>query len=203
MALVGTCEAKKIQANSKQSLMTQATQDYNASKSDYMACLGPQEQGAEALEDAKSVMDKLAKEADTLTYIDNFILKQLGREVEAGSTLSTLADLATGESEKLREEIDQLKTDIRTERRRFLDASPSSSPAVAGLYFTSEPDNQVLLLFLTCFGAFLLFTSLLLMFNKIPIQAIQSLTDSERIILIAASWVLAIIMMYVGFFSFT
>jgi len=203
MALVGTCEAKRIQANSKQSLVTQATQDYNASKSDYMACLGPQEQGAAALEDTKPAMDKLMKEAETLTYIDNFILKQLGREVESGTTLSTLADLASEESTELRDEIDKLKTDIRTERRRFLDASPSTTTAVAGLYFTSEPDNQVLLLFLTCFGAFLLFTSLLLIFNKIPIQTIMSLADSERIMLIATTWILAIVMMYVGFFSFT
>jgi hypothetical protein len=200
MAL-NACEAKRIQKNSAQSMVTQAMQDFTKAKTDYMTCLGPQEQGAAALEDAKPAMDKLAKEADTLTYIDNFILKQLGREVESGNTLSTLADLAQGESSKLQKEIDELKTEIRTERRKFLDASPSSSPA--GPYFTSEPDNQVLILFLSCFGAFLLFTSLLLMFNKIPIQAIMSLTDYERVIIIASSWVLAVIMMYVGFFSFT
>ena len=202
MAL-NTCEAKRIQKNSAQSIVTQAMQDLTKAKTDYMTCLGPQEQGAAALEDAKPAMDKLAKEADTLTYIDDFILRQLGREVESGNTLSTLADLAQGESSKLQKEIDELKTEIRTERRKFLDASPSSSTAVAGLYFTSEPDNQVLILFLSCFGAFLLFTSLLLIFNKIPIPAIVSLTDYERMIIIAASWVLAVIMMYVGFFSFT
>jgi len=199
MAL-SACEAKRIQTNSAQSMVTQAMQDLTKAKTDYMTCLGPQEQGAAALEDAKPAMDKLMKEADTLTYIDDFILRQLGREVDSGNTLSTLAELAQGESSKLQTEIDEIKTEIRTERRKFLDASPSSSPA---LYFTSEPDNQVLILFLSCFGAFLLFTSLLLVFNKIPIQAIMSLTDYERIIIIAASWVLAIVMMYVGFFSFT
>lgn len=198
-----TCEVKRIQQNSAQALIDQANQAYNQAKSEYLSCLGPQEQGSAALADAKPVMDKIAKEAEAIMYMEGFILGQLAREAKSGTTLATLSESAHEESEKIRKEIDELKSEIRTEKRKFLDADPSRTTAVGGLYFTGQPDNQVLIAFLSCFGAFLLFTGLLVIMNHIPIAYLQALTTGERIKIVASVWVTAVVLTYIGFYTFT
>ena len=197
------CEVKRIQQNSAQSIVDQATAAFAQSKADYVACLGPQEQGKAALENARPTMEKLAKEVETIAYMEKVILGQLRREKNAGQTLATLAESAQEEEARVQEEIERLRSEIRTEKRRFLDSSPSSSTAVAGLYFTQEPDNQVLIAFLSCFGAFLLFVSLLVIMNQIPIFYFQGLTSDQRIKLVATGWILAAVTTYLAFFIFT
>jgi len=198
-----TCEVKRIQQNSAQALVDQAQQAYDQAKSDHLACLGPQEQGSALLEDAKPAMDKIAKEVDSIMYMERFILGQLQREANNDKTLSLLSASAGEEADKIRKEIDELKGEIRTEKRRFLDANPSASTAVAGLYFTKQPDNQVLIAFLSCFGAFLLFAGLLVLMNHIPLAAMQALSMSDRVKLVGTVWITAFVLMYVGFFIFT
>lgn len=198
-----TCEVKRIQQNSAQAAVDQATQARDQAKAEYVSCLGPAEQGEALLGDAKPAMDKLMKEAETIKYMERFILGHLKREVTNGQTLKTLAESAHEESDKIRNEIDELKTVIRTEKRRFLDANPSLSPAVGGFYFTGQPDNQVLIAFLSCFGAFLLFTGLLVIMNHVPIAYLQALTMDERVKLVGAVWFGAIIVTYLGFYTFT
>ena len=197
------CEVKRIQQNSAQSMVDQATAAYTKSKADYMACLGPQEQGNAAIEDAKPIMYKFAKEVETIAYMETVILRQLQRESTAGQTLTTLAEAAQEEEDRIQKEIERLRSDIRTEKRRFLDSNPSVSTAVAGLYFTQEPDNQVLIAFLSCFGAFLLFVGLLVIMNHVPILYFQALTSNQRIKIVGMTWVLAVVLTYLGFFIFT
>lgn len=197
------CEVKRIQQNSAQALIDQATSAYNQAKTDYLTCLGPQEQGQALLDDAKPEMDRIMKEVDALDFMQRFILEQLGREAKHGTTISILADSAHEEAAKIRKEIEELRSEIRTEKRKFLDANPSKTTAVAGLYFIKEPDNQVLIAFLCCFGAFLLFTGLLVIMNHIPVPYLQALTMNERLKAVGTAWVLAIIAVYISFFTFT
>ena len=197
------CEVKRIQQNSAQSLIDQATSAYNQAKTEYLSCLGPKEQGQAFLEDAKPDMDRIAKEVQTIDYMQRFILEQLGREAKNGMTVSVLADSAREEAEKIRKEVEELRSEIRTEKRKFLDANPSQTTAVAGLYFTREPDNQVLIAFLSCFGAFLLFTGLLVIMNHVPIAYLQALTMNERLQSVGFVWVVAIVVVYIAIFTFT
>ena len=198
-----TCEVKRIQQNSAQALIDQAQQAYTQAKSDYLSCLGPQAQGSALLEDAKPAMDKISTEAETIMYMERFILDQLRREANNDKTLSILTTAANEEGDKIRKEIDHLRAEIRTEKRRFMDSSPSATTAVAGFYFTKQPDNQVLIAFLSCFGAFLLFAGLLVLMNHIPLYALQVMSMGDRVKFVVTAWVAAIVLMYVGFFAFT
>lgn len=197
------CEVKRIQQNSAQALIDQANQAFTQAKNDYLACLGPEEQGQAHLDDAKPAMERIGKEIEAIVYMERFILGQLEREAKNGTTITTLAASAHDEADKIRKEIDELQSHIRTEKRKFLDASPSKTTAVAGLYFTGEPDNQVLIAFLSCFGAFLLFTGLLVIMNHVPIAYFQALTPNERLMSVGTMWITAIVVTYIAFFSFT
>ena len=198
-----SCEVKRIQLNSSQSAVDQATVARDAAKKDYVSCLPTGEQGTMALADAQPALDKVVKEAEEVAYMHEFVLGQLKREAGSADTLQTLGDVATNESTRMQEEIDQLKTEIRTERRRFLDANPSVSPAAGGLYFTKVPDNRLLIAFLSCFGGFLLFAGLLVVLNHLPIYYFTAMAQGERIKFVGAVWVSAIVMMYIGFYAFT
>jgi hypothetical protein len=103
----------------------------------------------------------------------------------------------------LQAEIDAVKADIRKERRVFLDSNVDVSPAVHGLYFTKVPDNKILIAFLSCFGAFLLFVGLLVIFNKIPLEYFQGLTMPNRLTTVGLFWCIALIFTYIAFFAFT
>jgi hypothetical protein len=197
------CQAKRIQQNSKQSAIDVAKTDFNKAKTDYLSCLGPKALGNAMLEDAGPAIEKNTKEVNAIKYMGNFILSQLKREIHTGNTLSTLSSLANEEEAKITKEIEHLRSEIRTERRRFLDASPSVSTAVGGLYFTRQPDNQVLIAFMSCFGAFLLFTGLIVIMNKFPGGYLLPMSDWERIKIVLTGWVTAIVLTYAGFFIMT
>lgn len=104
---------------------------------------------------------------------------------------------------ELQNEIEAVKADIRKERRVFMDSDVSVSPAVGGLYFTKVPDNQILIAFLSCFGAFLLFVGLLIIFNKIPVDYFQGLTMPNRLMTVGLVWCMSLIFTYIAFFAFT
>lgn len=106
-------------------------------------------------------------------------------------------------NKELEAEIEAVKADIRKERRVFLDSNVDVSPSVGGLYFTKVPDNQILIAFLSCFGAFLLFVGLLIIFNKIPIDYFQGLTMPNRLTTVGLFWSIALIFTYIAFFAFT
>jgi hypothetical protein len=86
-----------------------------------------------------------------------------------------------------------------------LDANPSATTAVAGLYYTQQPDNQLLIAFITTFCLFLLSVGFLIILNKVPgLTELLSRTQLwERVRLVGMAWVLSLLVVYIYFFSFT
>jgi hypothetical protein len=199
-----SCDVKRIQKNSAEAVVDRATQAFHQAKTEYVSCLSPQEQSAAHIADAQAEIVAINNEIQPIIFMQDFILKQLKREIAGGETVSTLMESARLESDSLRKKIEELSSTIRTDRRLFLDASPSASTAVGGLYFTQEPDNQVLIAFLSCFGAFLLFTGILVLMNHMPIPYIQDqLTSAGRFQIVITVWILACVLTYIGFYVFT
>jgi hypothetical protein len=190
------CTEKLIQRNSAQSALDTAS-------SDYMSCLPPVKRAEAALLDAQPAMGRANAEAKQLQYMNNFILRTLEKETGSDTTIVSLASLVETEISKIQKEIDAVKSDIRTERRRFLDADPQISPAAGGLYYTLVPDNRVLIAFLSCFGAFWLFTGILIIYGFIPLDALTILTAGERLKTVGILWVAIFVLMYLGFIMFT
>jgi hypothetical protein len=185
-----SCEAKRINLNSLE-----------AARADYLSCLGPTARGSAALDEARERMDLAVREGEGLLKMNEFLLTSLRRESGSGSTLGTLEDLASDTIASTEADIEALKAQIRSQRRRFLDAAPSVSPAVGGLYYTQTPDNQVLIAFMACFGAFLAFLSVLVLMNQMP--GLEYLTMGERVKYVVVGWIAAAIVVYVGFYLFT
>jgi hypothetical protein len=191
------CEVKRIQQNS-------AHAAYEQAKAEYMSCLPADDRAQAATKNAEPELNKVRTEADQLLFMGNFLLRQLTKETGSEETMTHLTSLAEGEVEKKQTEIEALKAKIRKEKRRFLDSGPQVSPAVAGLYFTKVPDNQVLIAFLSGFGAFWFFAGLLLLFNQIPgIYYFQAMTMKERIKIVSTVWISVFLFTYIGFFVFT
>lgn len=199
-----SCDVKRIQKNSAEAVVDQSTQAFKQAKEEYYECLPPNQRGDNRIAEAAPAIEAIRNEVQPIFFMEQFILKQLKREIAGGTTISTIVDTAREESESIRNKIDELNAAIRTDRRLFLDASPSAPTAVAGLYFTQEPDNQVLIAFLSCFGAFLLFSGVLILMNHMPISYIQdTMTSGERVNTVILMWVLSCILTYVGFYVFT
>ena len=199
-----SCDVKRIQQNSAQAMVDQANQAFKQAKTEYITCLGPNEQAQTYITDAGPEFNAINKEVEALVYMEKFILKQLKREISGGETVATLLESARKEADSLRANIDNLNATIRKDRRTFLDAGPSVSTAVGGLYFTQEPDNQVLIAFLSCFGAFLLFSGVLILMNRLPIPYVQDqLTSGNRVQLVIGGWILSLTLAYAGIYMFT
>ena len=204
-----TLQLKNMLQNSAKTVLDKAQDDYAKAVADNLACQGPSAQGAAALASAKSDMTAIQRDVDVLTKIQNAVLKQLGREAKGSRVLSSMSDIAGDETIKAEKEIEELRSEIRKERRRFLDADPSAPTSVMGLYYTREPDNQVLIAFMVCFGLFLLFVSLLILFRAIPLQFFTALDQygkigyNERLGLIGGIVGLSILVTYIFFFTFT
>lgn len=203
MSDTGSCEVKRIQMNSAKATLDQARQGFDQSRSDFLACQGPQAQGSAAMDDAQDTIQRLSRESEELFRMNEVILQMLQREVETQGAVRGVTEIALEQASKMENEIDSLKTAIRTEKRKFLDASPSVSPAVGGMYYTQTPDNQALIAFLIAFGAFLLFASLLVILNAIPIEYFKNMMSSDRYTLVGVVWAVAIIAGYAGFYIFT
>jgi hypothetical protein len=189
-----SCDALVINKTTAQAALNQAN-------AEYMNCLGPQERGAVALQGAQAEIDRAVKEAEGLAFMNAIVLNQLKKETGDEETLSELADIAVKDTEKMQSEIEELKSQIRTEKRKFLDSDPSVSPAAGGLYFTKNTDNQLLIAFLSCFGVFLLVASVAYAMGYIPL--INKPTGSEVVKIIATFVIVSLVLMYFGFYMFT
>jgi hypothetical protein len=187
-------ETKRIQMNSAEAAA-------EAARAAYLGALPVDQQASLRLAEAQAALDERGREAAQLTAMTQFLLTLQAREGSA-----TLNDLAATTDARIAEaaaEIDDLKSQIRRERRLFMDAGPSVSPAVGGLYFTRTPDNQVLIAFLSCFGAALLFVGLLVILGHIPLPYFEAMTFGERLKTVAIFWVAAVVIMWASFFVFT
>lgn len=205
-----TCEVKRIQVNSAQQALDLATQGRDQAQTDYLACLGPQEQGAAAIAAAQPEITRIESESIELFKMNELLLQMLGREAQAAGAVADLALYTDEQANAMRAQIDELKASIRMERRKFLDASPSSSPAKAGLYFTQTPDNKVLIAFLSCMGFFLLFVSAMILLNLVPEIPtgtsdfkFANLLMGERVKIVAIIWGVSIIVTWCAFYLFT
>jgi len=162
-----------------------------------------QDRQQEALRQTKGQQVAVMTELGQLDYMSKLLVKQLSGETGKNSSIHTLKELASEALTDLQTNMETIKGDIRKERRRFLDSNPQTSPSIGGIYFTKVADNQVLIAFLSCFGAFLLFTSALVIMGKIPIDALVNASSTERLITVGSAWAIAIIFTFVGFFVFT
>jgi len=182
-----------------------AKEKLRQAKSTYYSCpkLDSSKKGSLMMADAGPEMERIQKEAATVDTMSQFILKQLGRESGANASLSILTDLASETTDKMKAEIEEVKSSIRTERRRFLDSDPSVTTAVGGLWFTQQPDNQMLIIFLSCFGSFLLIAGLLVIYGYLPLDLVASADFNMRLVVVGIFWVLSLFITYIGFFTFT
>jgi hypothetical protein len=205
MALkLSDCERLNIKKNTLIQSREKLDSDIAQTSSDYLqTCLPPDQQAAARLDTVNPAINDADTEAAQLFFMNEFLLGLLQKETGTDQTLINLAGIAEAEMIKLQTQIDDLKTQIRTKRRIFLDSSPQKSPAVMGLYFTKVPDNQVLIAFLSTFGAFLLFIGLLVIMNRIPIPYFENLQSRERYTAVGTFWVSGIVIMYAGMYMFT
>jgi len=204
------CAGPQSTYNNQNPKVESAKNERELKKAEYKKCLfenNKPELSKFLLSDAKTEMDRLSNEGHTVDVMSQFILKQLERETGTLKSLNTMNDIATETSEKLSSEINDLKSGIRKERRRFLDSSPSASTAVGGfLYFVKEPDNRLMLIFLGCVGAFLTVVSLLIIFNLLPFYILKNITpenNGQRYTVVGALWLSVIIVIFFGFLTFT
>jgi hypothetical protein len=199
-----TCELAQIKENSARQKLDLARQDYDEKRKERLACQGPAAIASAATSDAQSEIDRLNAEGEQLRYMNEFLLRQLERDANAEGTYKALADLVGDETVKIEGELDSVKSAIRTERRRFLDADPSAPTAVAGMYFTKEPDNQALIAFIACFCAFLLFTGLIVLLRLVPQGTyFSNLSQGEAVKIVIIYWVAGLLLAYMGFWLFT
>lgn len=182
-----TCEAKRI--------------SLNQARSDFQSCLAPDARTQARLDDESSRLGRLEDEADSLWRIDVTMLTVLDREIN-GPT-EEVVGIIGGQAASVQSQIDDTKAQIRRERRLFLDASPSASPAVGGVYFTRTPDNQVLILFIVGFCGFLAAVSAMILLGVVPIPYFDAFTMGERVKTVGMLWGAGLLLAYVGLFVFT
>lgn len=205
MALkLNDCERLNIKKNTLMQSREKLDSDIAQASAEYLqTCLPPDQQAAARLDTVSPAVRDAEEEAAQLFFMNEFLLGLLQKETGTEQTLIDLAGIAETEMTKLQAQIEDLKAQIRTKRRVFLDSEPQKSPAVGGLYFTKVPDNQVLIAFLSTFGAFLLFAGLLVLLNRIPINYFIGLQSRERYSSVAMFWAASIIIMYAGLYMFT
>jgi hypothetical protein len=201
---MASCDLAQIKENSARSAMDLARKDFEEKRQARLTCQGPAAIGEAAMSDAQSDVDRLNAEGEQLRYMNEFLLRQLERDANSEGTYKALANIVGDETVKIEGEMDSVKSSIRTERRRFLDSDPSAPTAVAGLYFTKEPDNQALIAFIACYCAFLLFTGLVVLLRLVPQGTyFSNLTQGESVKIVIAYWVVGLILAYAGFWLFT
>lgn len=190
-------EVKRVQLNS-------ARAAFETAQNAYISSLDPAAAAdARSKEpDAKALM----AEADSTALVSEVLIEQLGNKLKYQSvpadTAALVQTLATENTDALKKEIEDLKGQIRMEKRKFLDSSPQTSTATP-FYFTAVPDNQALLTFLISYGSFWLFLGIMLLTNQIPLPYISGMSSGDRVKLVLVSWVLIVIVTYLGFFMFT
>ena len=202
MSLPDQCASEAVAVNSANRSLQEAQAQVSQAQSSLNTCLPPQQQAQSRLAGIQEVLGKYNAEAVQLGFLNTFLLGSLEREAGNDTTLSGLGQIAEGQMNKMQNEIEDLKSQIRKERRVFLDSAPSVSPAVGGLYFTKVPDNQVLIALLSTLGALLLFVSLIVFMGYGP-DALARLSAGERLKLIGMMWLGSTIVGYIGLFIFT
>lgn len=186
----------RIQMNSAEYAAEQA-------RSAYIASLPVPQQADFYVAQAQPRMEEASREAQQLKATGAFVLGLLERETGSAGSLEAVHAMTTQEVGGLEEEIEQLKQQIRLERRVFLDSQPSVSPAVGGLYFTRVPDNQVLIALLSTVGALLVFLSVGIFLGLFPIPRLEATSTRERVYIILGLWVLTVLMGFLGLYTFT
>lgn len=199
----GTCDAQMASFNNAKNVANAAKNTIDTTKATYYTCLDAGERGEKMMAEVGPDMARIQAEAETVDTMSKFILKQLARESGASNSLNVLSDLAVDTAATLEKEIEEMKSSIRKERRRFLDADPSATTAVAGLWFTQQPDNQMIIIFLSCFGSFLLIAGLLVIYGYIPFYLVENAEFSQRLMVVGIFWLATLFITYVGFFTFT
>ncbi len=169
----------------------------------YIASLPVPEQADYYVANAQPKMEAASREGRQLEATGHFVLGLLERETGSAGSLDTVHAMTEQEVSDMEAEIERLKQQIRMERRQFLDAQPSVSPAVGGLYFTRVPDNQVLIALLSTVGALLVFLSVGIFLGLLPIQYLLNTSTRERVYIIAGLWATTILMGYLGLYTFT
>ena len=146
-------------------------------------------------------------EAEATFTVSHVFLKSLQNTLTHHSvpaqTATLIEILAEDNTKTLKKEIDDVKGQIRMEKRKFLDSSPQVSTAFGPFSYTGVPDNQVLWTFLICYGSFWLFLGIMLLTNQIPLPYISGMSSGDRVKLVGVSWVLIVIVTYFAFFMFT
>lgn len=186
----------RIQMNSAEYAAQQA-------RAAYIASLPVPDQANFFVTDAQPKMDAASREGRQLEATGHFVLGLLARETGSAGSLDTVHAMTEQEVGDMEAEIERLKQQIRMERRAFLDAQPSVSPAVAGLYFTKVPDNQVLIGLLSAVAALLTFLTVGIFLGLLPIYYLTALGTRERVYVIVGLWAATILMGYLGLYSFT
>jgi hypothetical protein len=203
MSLPDKCASEAVSLNSAKRSLQEAQAQVDQAQASLNTCLPPQQQAAARLAGIQDGLGKYNAEAVQLGFLNAFLLGALEREVGNDTTLSGLGQIAEAKMNEMQNEIEELKSQIRKERRVFLDSAPSVSPAVGGLYFTKVPDNQVLIALLSTVGLLLVSVSLILYLGYSPIDALARLTGGERLKLIGLMWIGTAIVGYIGLFTFT
>jgi hypothetical protein len=201
--MTDTCKSLEIKLNQANSDAKNAKQTLDTANSSYLTCLPATNRGAALTAAAAPEIARLEREAQTIDTTSLFILQQLQRETGANTSMNVLTNLAEETSARLESEIEELKTNIRTERRRFMDSDPSASTSIAGLYFTQQPDNQMIIIFLLCFGIFLLVSGLAIMYGFVTVGYLNNASMSMRYSVVMTYWVSAVVVTVIGFFTFT
>ncbi len=183
-----SCEAKQI--------------SLNQAKRDLESCLTPEARTQMRLDNESARLGRLQDEADALWRMDVTVLTVLDREHNSGGGEGA-SELVRDQVSTVQKQIDDAKAKIRLERRLFLDASPSVSPAVGGLYFTRTPDNQLLILFIVGYCGFLAALSALLLLGAIPGQYFAAFTMGDRVKTVVILWIAGLLLGYLGLFVFT
>lgn len=183
-----TCEAKQISLNQAQR--------------DFESCLSPDARTQVRLDNESARLGRLKDEADALWRMDVTVLTVLEREHLGGSN-TEMSGIVENQAKTVQDQIDDVKSQIRRERRLFLDAAPSVSPAVGGVYFTQTPDNQMLILFIVGYCGFLAALSALILMGAVPIPYFEAFTMGDRIKTVGILWGAGLLLAYTVLFVFT
>jgi hypothetical protein len=176
---------------------------YDIAKQEFEQCQPPDQRAASRLGAMKEDLGKYETEAAQLYFMDEFLLGTLDKEAGNNDTVVNLGAIAERQMQAIQDEIDGLKSEIRKERRRFLDSGPQKSPSVAGLYYTKVPDNQVLIGLLSSLGVFLIAISACILLDVVPIEYLKRQTPSDRWVTIGTLWLTTLVVTYIGLFIFT
>jgi len=167
----------------------------------YLKCLPSNESRNRTLQTVEQQNSAYIIEVDQLNYLSKTLLSKVSDS--SGDPTVELQTVINDAIKDLKNQQEVVKNDIRKEQRIFTDSNIQQSPAVAGLYYTQVPDNKILIAFMTCFGAFLLFIGLMIIFGLSPVDYFTNMMMGERLMTVGLLWSVSLIFTYIFFFAFT